>query len=505
LRHDPQLLPCTPNPGCPNSAETATDERSDVVRTSTPAETDGLLIVPPFSRSTSGPPLGPAQLAGAARDVGLQLKVTDLAIEVIHELVPEVELATPSGFAGDHDKNGEALKAAHEEFLRPIARGTGLELEQLRTCKLEWDDVDRAVECLVDSSWADRTRRRLSSRSAPALVGLSVMFADQVLAGLAVSRIVRRLWPTTPIVWGGAHVTALGPEIAKDSRYGIDVDGFVAGYAEKTFVDLLRARRHGVRWPDAVFRAGSGAFERAGGDLEQEPRFEDLGRYGAPRLSLPVQATRGCHYGQCRFCTYPFVEGAYLKPDTLAHLSGVIDLAVQRGAVVSFKDALLTPSLLRQIARMIDGRVQWSACTKLGRKLIELLPVLGAAECRTLEVGYETAVETSQLLIRKRAPTVLLDAFLSGCAASGIRPVVNYMTGLPGENAEEALAALADVRERVRGVGRVEHHQFELERRAPMADHLAVLRCWPWSSVVEWRASPQRSPVEPSPSLQRAS
>ncbi|NBX34834.1 hypothetical protein EBR16_05675, partial [bacterium] len=65
------------------------------------------------------------------------------------------------------------------------------------------------------------------------------MFSGQVIAGLAITEVVKQLWPGVAVVWGGAHVTALADRIAQDSRYGKSVDGFVAGYAERTWVELL--------------------------------------------------------------------------------------------------------------------------------------------------------------------------------------------------------------------------------------------------------------------------
>lgn len=446
-----------------------------------------LLIVPPFVRSSSGPGLGPSMLSGAAAHAGHRVDIVDLAIDVVHQLTSADELRAETGLAGDHDKNDVALRNAQRAFFDVVAARTKLTVDQLRGCRLSWPEVDVAVDALSETSWARAATRRLARVDRPTLVGVSVMFADQVLAALVVTGIARRFWPSTPIVWGGAHVTALAPEIAANARYGHGIDGFVAGYAERTFVDLLAAVRDESPWPTSVFAAGSHAWTRAAGILETTPAFEDLREYGAPRLSLPAQVTRGCAYGKCEFCTYPAVEGSVVQPTALHHVEPVVAEAAARGAVVSFKDALMTIPFLRDVASLIAGRARWSACTKVAPALVELFPALAASGCETLEVGIETLVERSQMVINKKVTRRLVEALLRAAQTSRVRIVVNYMTGLPFECARDAADCYLWIQDLAAATDAfVEHHEFEAERRAKIVSHLRVTATWPWSSVVGW-------------------
>jgi hypothetical protein len=426
-------------------------------------------------------------LSGAALKAGHRVEMVDLAIDLVRRLISTDELRVPAGLAGDHDKNEVALRSAQHAFFDGLATRTGVTVEQLRSCRLSWLEVDVAVDALGETSWARSVARQLGGLERPLVVGLSVMFADQVLPAMVVTRICRRLWPATPIVWGGAHVTALAPEIANDVRYGHGIDGFVAGYAERTFVELLTALRTGRAWPASVFAAGGGAWMRASGVVETTPSFPNLSAYGAPRLALPAQVTRGCAYGKCQFCTYPAVEGAVVEPATLAHLEPVVAEAAARGAVVSFKDSLMTGAFLREVSSLIAGRARWAACTKLTPALVEQLPALAAAGCETLEVGIETLVERSQFVIDKKVTRRLVEALLRSAQVAGVRIVVNYMTGLPFESPRDAADCFRWIKGLAADTGAVvEHHEFEAERRAPIVRHLHVTTTWPWSSVVAW-------------------
>jgi hypothetical protein len=450
--------------------------------------TDALVIVPPFVKSSGGPPLGPAMLRGAALAAGFRVEILDLAIEAATSLVCGDELRQPAGLAGDHDKNEPALRDAQRRFFKPVACATGISNTSLVSCRLSWAELDRAVEALAATPWAAELRAKLAALTPPRLIGMSVMFADQVLAGLVVTEVARRMWPGVPVVWGGAHVTALAPEIAEDARHGHGIDGFVAGYAERTFVELVTAVRDARAWPTSIFAAGSHAWTRATGILETTPAFASLREYGAPRLTLPAQVTRGCAYGKCEFCTYPAVEGAVVEPTALHHLEPVVAEAAARGAVVSFKDALMTPPFLRDVASLIAGRTRWSACTKVANALPELLPVLAASGCETLEVGIETMVERSQLVINKKVTRRQVEELLRAARPAGVRIVVNYMTGLPFESPRDAADCYRWIKDLAAEAGAVvEHHKFEAERRAKIVNHLHVTETWPWSSVVAWK------------------
>jgi radical SAM superfamily enzyme YgiQ (UPF0313 family) len=224
--------------------------------------------------------------------------------------------------------------------------------------------------------------------------------------------------------------------------------------------------------------------------------FQDLELYGLPRLTLPAQASRGCSYGRCGFCTYPTIEGTYRALDG-ATVEPVVQLGFERGATVAFKDSLVVPQRLAALAVRIGGRVRWSACTKLAPALDHAaLRRLAAGGCDTLEIGLETIDAESQRLIGKRQSVALFRRTLDAARDAGVGLVVNYITGFPGTTPAEEQGELAWVedelklrRPSLRAV--VEHNEFQLERLSPMGRNpdafgLHVTGEWPWSSVLGW-------------------
>jgi len=456
-----------------------------------------LLLVPPFLKHFGGPMAGPAYLKGAGERAGHTVDVLDLNREWIKERITSAY--TSGQIKGDHDKPSKELNRLYQEWQELCASHWPMPVpvseRESRTVILyaTHEEVIGCAANMAAGSFGEWVRRHLEQAPRPDLVGLSVMFSGQIIAALSVTKVIHGVWPGVPVVWGGAHVTALADPISKEAMYGEGIDGFVVGYAEKTWVELLDAVAGDTPWPAEVFKAGT-ASRRAKEDGTTVPAF-DLASYGQGSLTLPVQASRGCAYGKCSFCTYPKIEGKHRKLK-IEGLEPVILLAAEREAVLSFKDSLLVLNQRHAIGDMIKGRVMWSACTKLHPNMnLQTMKRLYAEGLRTLEIGLETLDESSQELINKPQKPEVLTSFLDAAAESGVAIVINYLTGLPGADAEVEQHWLQVVRDEVTAHPKlkamIEHNAFQLEMLSPMGSNpsaygIEVTRRWPWSSLLEF-------------------
>lgn len=466
-----------------------------------------LLIVPPLLKYSAGPLLGPALLVAAARAGGHEADALDLSIRWIRAHLPPGIEAPASPVVGDHDKPGTLLSNLQRDVFAPMLREHLTDVDRLEgadphlTLTCSHNAVKAAAVSLAASSVGTWIRKEFEARPRPDVLGVSVLFSGQVLLGLAISIVARDLWPGVRVVWGGSHVTALQERIVNDARFGRFVDAFVFGYAERTFVELLDAVARGDALPPGCVQAGSGMACRALDDPAHAPVFQDLSLYGLPRLTLPAQASRGCSYGRCEFCTYPTIEGDYRRLED-AVVEPVVVLAAAHGANVAFKDSLLVSKRLASLAESIAGRVRWSGCTKLNASLnAKALQHLANGGCDTLEVGLETIDPEQQRRIEKKQSKELFLRTLDAAADAGVGLVVNYITGFPGQDPGAAAEELGWVREEIarrsglRAV--VEHNEFQLERLSPMAQRadawgLEVTAEWPWASVLGWRMATGR-------------
>lgn len=467
---------------------------------------EALVVVPPLFKTVSQPLLGPAMLAGAGREAGHRVEVLDLNQRYLRAELPSDGVPEAGPFVGDHNRPTDLLRDVQARFSAvcrvalPPADTAGLGEDPVLTLTYSHADVLEAARTLATGPLGTWMRQELARLPRPDALGVSVFWSGQVLFGLVVSLIARELWPGVAIVWGGPHVTVLGDRIATDRRFACGViDGFVFGYAEQTWVALLDAVAHGTAWPDEVVSAGSGTVIRAKDDATVVPAFDHPEQYGWGRLCLPTQASRGCAYGQCAYCTYPAVEGGYRKL-CLGPVEAVVAQAERLGAAVAFKDALVVRKRMVEIAELITGRVQWSICTKLHRCLGDagFLRELHASGLHTIEVGLETLTDDGQLLVNKKQALPLFLAFLDAAELAGIAIVVNYMTGLPGVNELDELAWLQRVRAELAArpglVAKVEHNTMQVERRSPMGQQpsrfrVRMVKEWPWASVVAWQVA----------------
>lgn len=458
-----------------------------------------LLLVPPLLKVLHGPLLGPAMLVGATRRAGHEVSLLDLNARWIdQQRVLEPLAASASRVLGDHDRPA-AMREWEARYHHTVADTAGLSPDQVKTMRLSHREALEGARRLGTSALGDSWRRALASQRTPQVVGISILYAGQVLAALALTRLVRETWPGATIVWGGPHVTALGESIAVDPAYGALEQRFVLGYAERTWVEVLEAVAQQSTLPAEALVAGSGAAPRAKEDGAIVPCFDDLERYTEDRVIIPAQTSRGCSYGQCTFCTYPSVE-ARARDLPLTAARRAAELAAQHGGVVSFKDSFLTFDRLLCLADELEGRIQWSACTRLSRALVGAMPRLGQGGCATLEIGLETLTPDGQRTAHKRQSHETLRALLDAARDARITLVINYMMGFPGVARAEEEQALAELRrevgERPGLVAEIELNELQLERtspmgRAPAAFGLEVTESWPWSTVLAHRTAPR--------------
>ena len=471
----------------------------------------GVIVIPPFLKYAAGPLLGPATLVGAAQSAGMNVISLDLNIDFIQSAVatPAEGIKQPI-FYGDHSKQG-FLERAERKFWNEILLAFGYDSRaSLSDIKRGWythSELAEAAERMLGQNLGEFLRVEFRREAPCRLFGVSVMWAGQVPPALVLSKIAKSEWPGVKVVWGGAHVTALAAEIAKDAEFGSWVDGFLPFHCEGSFVELLTSVSRGEFACTGLIIPGSGIVRERPISIipPPSPIFTNVKGYGYPKLMLPIELSVGCPYAKCTFCTYPAVEGSYVK-FPLEGLHRTVELAMKGGAAISFKDSLLPTPMLRAIALVVGGRVEWSACTKLSPGLdADTLSLLARNGCRTLEVGLESLNLEAQRRIDKIQPIELLDEFLTSASSAGISVVVNYITGFPWESPVEAERLLQWLKEHMKGfeglVARVEHNHFNLERLSPMAVQperygLKITQGWPWSSILRWEPASGVVPSE---------
>ncbi|HEX2882127.1 MAG TPA: radical SAM protein [Polyangiaceae bacterium] len=444
-----------------------------------------VLVVPPPLRSTMGPALGPALVAAAVGRAGVSCRQRDLAIRFVMDTAGSAYREAPStGLTGDHAKAPlvqELVERTGRIWSREVL---AMDLDDWRidSCAVSGDALCAALDKdLSQTQWGRFFDRHLFCVvEQPTVLGISVLFAAQVVPSLVLSSISKARWPGTTVAWGGAMPNLLGASIPTPEFTHRLIDIWWANQSLEEFVRGVTVGSQGASSP-------------------VEPTFElaELALYRQHELTLPYQCSRGCAYARCAYCTYPTVEGEYIAGDIRSHVAVLGRVVASTGVHrISFKDSLFTAGRLQQLATALHDSgisIEWSATTKASNALTRsVLANLAQAGLRTLEMGLETGIAQLQRVIQKHEEPRTALRIAEDCHAAGIRLVVNRIIGLPGETAEHRLtddALFGDLSSRG---AFIECNDFQLQRGSPMADApeaygLRVTRSWPWSSTLEFQ------------------
>lgn len=404
-----------------------------------------VLAFPPLSSPTYAP-LGLAALVGFLRRYlpGCDVVARDLNIEAWHgAALAEEERALVRYFQGlgPDDFFDVAVYARRLEQWRAVGqRLARLLLADARIYVERGEAGEELRACL------DRLLRPLLAGD-PELVGLSVVFPQQLIPALALARRLRE--PETGrrpmVVLGGAALSSLRVEELLGACADV-VDAVAVGEGEVTTMWLC-AGEPLEHIPGLVrLTPGEGAvrISRPAAipiDLLPPPDFSDLDlrRYLNPEPVLPFLLSRGCRWSRCRFCAHNASWGRYrrLEPATAAeHLARhdarhffSADQYVEAGDLVGLAGALeglqLRPAGLHVFGRPLPS---YSA---------EALERAAAAGVRWISWGVESGSQRLLDLARKGIEVEVVRRVLRDAARAGISNMMMLIHGLPGGTDED--------------------------------------------------------------------
>jgi ribosomal peptide maturation radical SAM protein 1 len=287
------------------------------------------------------------------------------------------------------------------------------------------------------------------------MVGFTSMFMQNG-ASFALARRLKRRNPRLITVIGGANCEfPMGRVIAQRVP---DIDYVFSGPALKNFPEFVERQLDGTASGPAL----AGVFTKdwrslpAGDVLGEElsidepvaldydeflSRFETYFPGGHARLSVPIETSRGCWWGQRAHCTFCGLNGA-----TMAYRAMKPELAIglfkslfrYSGKVRSIKavDNILPKNYIDQVLPFLDTPkdVEIFYEVKADLKKHEL-EVLANAGVKAVQPGIESLATSTLKLMRKGTSACQNISFLKNCAAVGIKPVWNLLIGFPGERA----------------------------------------------------------------------
>lgn len=307
------------------------------------------------------------------------------------------------------------------------------------------------------------------------LVGFTSTF-EQTMPSLCLARMIREAHPNVLIALGGANFES---DMAAPYLEYFDFIDFVSTReADVSFPQLcasLRAVKEGAAAqlvvPDGIrYRHGSGMATIAGptcGPVVMDdlpvPDYDDFflearGSASCPPHSdswpewLPIEASRGCWWGQKAHCTFCGLNGeamTFRRKSWRRVVDEIAQLVSAYGCThLQFTDNILGMDYFQDLlpfwANSGDPTLKYfEVKSNLRRSQLE---VLSRAGVTLIQPGIESLSDETLRLMRKGVSAAQNLAFMRWCAELGITALWNIIFAFPGEPIDDYPAMLALLR-----------------------------------------------------------
>lgn len=291
------------------------------------------------------------------------------------------------------------------------------------------------------------------------LIGFSVVF-QQLLASIAMAKALKRRYPSTPIIMGGA---GFEDDIAEEILKGCpQVDYIHCGDADETLPQLVQRiyRNESMKGMPGVMWRDNGELVFAGrapnlSDMNKTP-VPDFDEYfyarkesgyeqyeGSQEVMLPIETARGCWWGVKNHCTFCGLNraGMEFRAKRVEDVIAQLDALSRRYGVLHFNaiDNIIAPEYVEALfGRLADANTDI-------RIHYEVRPSLTRAQLRKMRMGglfsIQPGVESFSThilkLMRKHTTGMRNLELVKWCTYYGINNLYNVLLRFPGETLED--------------------------------------------------------------------
>lgn len=318
-------------------------------------------------------------------------------------------------------------------------------------------------------SFLDDCAARICSTQ-PSAVGFTTTL-NQTLPSLALAALLKKTTPDLPIVFGGANCEGpMGRALFERFEF---IDVVVQGEGEEIAPPLFQAllqsepipssdqiisriRRQSVartstptakRNPAGTIQAGLPNYDEYFHQIDHSPNGEQL----RGRVSIPVETSRGCWWGEKSHCNFCGLNGLSMKfraknaDQAISEISALSNRYSARHFTAA--DNILSHNAFEEFLPKITSlNRDWTFFYETKANLrLDQLKALRNAGVRSIQPGIESLSTTILKLMRKGSSSLQNVRLLKWCADLDIEVAWNLIYGFPGEDPQEyaRMAALA--------------------------------------------------------------
>jgi len=485
-----------------------------------------LLIAPPVGNIGQAPP-GIGMLTAWLRGAGHDCRQWDLGIETFHhfyscEYLEQVARNFSAGGADDRTMAEADWVAGQIEEAKSLLRRPGIESNlpemhralgivrragvlisvnhgratighghfDIMGALASWESLPQAIRDPRRNMFLPYLRERALCRArawSPDLVGVSITYLSQLLAGLTLVTIFKQFRRTLPVLLGGAYLKAVQEDLEGMPWDVVPADGICIGDGEQTLQSFLQVleEREELRHVPNLLIPKKGRFQATGcwrmTELDQAPvpslamEGLKLGDYLVPKYAIPLPISRGCYWHRCVYCNISnTARETYRCRSTERSLDDIAALVEQCGTNwFDFPTDSLLPRDLEQLARgLIERRlnIRWVAEVLLDRRLSdERIALLKRSGCCSLRFGLESGCAKTLRAMNKPVDLREASRIFHTCRRHGIKTAAMVIIGFPTETQAELTQTVDFLREHSARIDFVAIHPFSLVPGSPLA------------------------------------
>lgn len=290
----------------------------------------------------------------------------------------------------------------------------------------------------------------------PALVGISMVFANQSVQALVLGRMIKARFPRIHVVLGGAYLsqwvmTADDPQV--DQLLGC-ADAIICGEGEQAFTDLLErvlaketpAGLANLICRDAVNHQLIRFDHIRYTDIAKQPPPDfsdlDLQAYLTPQTIIPYCISRGCYWGRCVFCQNRYGDYRMRRYQTVPvdkAIAEMTDLADRYGSHhFNFSNDVIDPAYLKTLSRAIldSGRdFIWNTDLRAEKSFdAQTCKLMAGAGLNSVAIGFESGCQKTLNAMDKGKQVEIIAEVMQHLYEAGVATQAMGIFGMPGES-----------------------------------------------------------------------
>ncbi|MEE9443210.1 MAG: radical SAM protein [candidate division Zixibacteria bacterium] len=316
----------------------------------------------------------------------------------------------------------------------------------------------------------------------PSVLGISIIAANQVVPAFTLANLIKERIPQIHIVIGGPWCSHVREKLAPKLGMFPFIDSLIVFEGEESLYRLVLALGGELpisEVPNHVLnRDGSPATCVKHCELNMDnlptPIFnqKDLNKYDTV-ATFPIQASRGCYWGKCTFCSYPLLEPKYKVRNIEKVIKDIRVLTDSFGAkTIHFSDAIISPNYADKLSKALlvaNLNIEWIIFAKFekafSKKLIEQMAKSG---CICINWGLESGCNRILKTINKSYSLDATQKIIRFAAEAGIHNRILIMYGLPTETLPDALQTVDFVEKNLAYIGSISYGYYHPEINTPM-------------------------------------